>query len=777
MQNIEKKKEYSSSNVKECLHCKTEFSGRGDFCCLGCSTAHKMISGLGLDNFYSYLEEQISRNSLNLQNNYKIEEVDMTEFVIKDNDGNFTLNLMVEGLHCSSCVWLIEEALKKQSDILHARLNMSTRRLVIRWKGQKKHGSDYTNLIRKMGYRVTAFDPETLKNEDSREQKNLLLAMAVAGFASGNIMLISAALWSESQEIMGVATRDFLHLISALIATPAVLYSGRIFFKSAWVAIKNKRSNMDLPISIAIILTLLVSIFEWVTSSEHTYFDSAAMLVFFLLIGRYLDVKSKNKARSAATNMLRMINNSAILVGNSGRLKTIPISKIKAGDIVQVNLGEKIPVDGEIIKGNTEIDTSIITGESMPKIVSIGEKVFAATINLGETIRIKVIKPSKQSLISEVIKLMEKAEDNKTKYNSISDKFLKAYGNLIYFAGALAFAFWYFYLGVELKQSMIIAVSVLIITCPCAFGLAIPAVQVIASGKLFKNGIILKNGNALEALSRITHIVFDKTGTLTLGKPKLINKHDIKDKYFKIAASMAAKSKHPYSKAIMAEYHDELLDLKVKEIMGVGLETKHGSSSYKLQKSDNGLSFKEGSKELAIFKFEDEIRSDAKEVISELKILGISSQILSGDNKIEVENVANAIDINNYNHSVMPDDKAKEIEILKKSDENVLMVGDGLNDAPALAFADVSISPSTAIDITQNSADIVFQGEKLSPILACVKLANKSISIIKQNFAIAFIYNIIAIPVAFAGYTTPLIAATAMSFSSTLVVLNSLRVR
>ena len=274
MQNIAKRKESSSNSKQECLHCKTNFSGKGEFCCMGCFNAYKMISGLGLSNFYKYLEEQISRNALNQQNNFEVEEIDMTEFVLKEDDGTYTLNLFVEGLHCSSCVWLIEEALKKQENITYARLNMSTRRLVIEWNGSKKLGSEYTNLICKMGYKATAFDPTTLKTEDDKEQKNLLLALAVAGFASGNIMLMSVALWSTSQEIMGIATRDFIHLISAIIALPTIIYSGRIFFKSALIAIKNKRTNMDVPISIAIILTTIVSIFEWSDSAEHTYFDS-----------------------------------------------------------------------------------------------------------------------------------------------------------------------------------------------------------------------------------------------------------------------------------------------------------------------------------------------------------------------------------------------------------------------------------------------------------------------------------------------------------------------
>jgi Cu2+-exporting ATPase len=771
------------NNKKECLHCKSEFYGAGDYCCSGCETANKLISGLGLKNFYKYLENQISRTNLKLNDNSVIEEVDMTEFVIKEDDGTYTLNLLVEGLHCSSCVWLIEEALKKQENITHARLNMSTRRLVIKWQGGKKLGSEYTNLIRKMGYKATPFDPETMKTEESKEQRNMLLAMAVAGFASGNIMLLSVALWSTTQEIMGVATRDFIHLISAMIAIPTVVFSGRVFFKSAIVALSNRKTNMDVPISLAIILTTLVSIWEWFDSAEHTYFDSVTMLVFFLLIGRYLDVKSKNKARSAASEMLRLMANSANIIMSDGSLKTIPASKIQIGDIIQVNTGDKFPIDGVIIEGETEIDTSIITGESVPKLHKKDDEVFAGTINLGQTIRIKATKPSEKSLISEVIKLMEKAEDSSTKYNSISDKAVKIYAPLVYFAGLGTFLFWHFYNGAEFKDSLIIGISVLIITCPCAFGLAVPTVQVLASSRLFKNGIMLKNGNALEELSKVTLAVFDKTGTLTLGKPKLINKEDIPQEHLKIAASLAAKSNHPYSKAIVNEYSGKLIDLEVSELSGKGLEAEYQGKTYKLGKPDwvigkegEGIILSENGKELASFKFSDEIRGNASEIIKELKERNITPSLVSGDNQQEVRRIANLVSIENYRYSVMPNEKVSEVENLKKGGNSVLMVGDGLNDAPALAHADVSISPSNAIHITQNSADIVFQGERLSPIITCIDTARKSISVIKQNFGIAFVYNLIAIPIAFLGYVTPLVAAAAMSFSSILVVLNSFRV-
>lgn len=784
---------------KKCLHCSTFIgNSRDDYCCFGCKTAHSIIANLGLNNFYTFLEFHISREALKQNNNDEIKEVDMSGFVIKEDDGSNTLNLLIEGIHCSSCVWLIEEALKKQDNILYARLNMSTRRLVVKWRGDEKLGNNYTNLIIKMGYKATAFNPETMQTEDNKEQRSILLALAVAAFASGNIMLMSVALWSSTQQVMGIATRDFIHLISAIIALPTVLFSGRIFFKSAIIALRNKRTNMDVPISIAIILTTVVSVIEWLDSAEHTYFDSVTMLIFFLLIGRYLDIRTKNKARSTASALLSMMNNSAILVNEDGSLKTVPANKIVIGDIIQVNTGDKIAVDGVIISGETQIDTSIITGESLPKEALKGDEVFSGTINLGQTIQIKVTKPSDKSLIAEVIKLIEKAEDNTTKYNSIAEKAIKIYSPLVYFAGLITFVFWFVFMEYNAKDALVTAISVLIITCPCAFGLAVPTVQVLASSALFKRGIMLKNGNALELLSKVKYAIFDKTGTLTFGQPKLTNKDNINKDNLILAASISKNSNHPYSKAIFNAVSVNSgfvpLNISTREVAACGLEAEYQGNVYRLgkaiwalndsaiNKEFNGVILTKNGELIENFQFLDDVREDASNCVKELARMNIHSKLISGDNNKEVLRVAQLVGIKDYFGEALPADKVSLIQRIKDNlkdiaNEHILMVGDGLNDAPAFAYADVSISPSSAIDITQNSADIVFQGDKLAPIVHSIKIAKKAISVIKQNFSIAMIYNLIAIPYAFMGNVTPLVAALAMSFSSILVLMNSFRVR
>lgn len=545
----------NKNSDKKCLHCSTSFSGEGEFCCHGCKAAYNIISSLKLKNFYKYIDNQIDRSDLNLQDK-KFDDIDISEFIIEDDTSQdskstrYTLNLMVDDLHCPSCVWLIEEVLKKQPEIIHARLNMSTKRLVINWHGERFHGNKYVNLIRKLGYNVRSYDPNISSFEDRKKQQSLLVALAVAAFASGNIMLLSVSLWSTSQEVMGIATRDFIHLISAIIAIPTIIFSGRVFFASAFKALINGRSNMDVPISIAIILTALVSVWEWLNSAEHTYFDSVTMLTFFLLIGRYLDVRTRNKARSAVAEMVSYANNSAQKILDDGSVKMIPSSKLQIGDIIQVNAGDKIPIDGVIIGGKTEVDMSIINGESLPKEISKDDEVFAGTLNLGQTIKVKVTEISDKSLLSEIIKLIEKSEHTKTKYDLISDKAISLYSPIVYFSGIITLIFWYIFVDIAFKDAVIIAISVLIITCPCAFGLAVPTVQILSSGALFKRGIMLKNPNALEILSHVSTVIFDKTGTITLGRFELKNRSDISDADFDIAYSMAINSSHPYSKAI-----------------------------------------------------------------------------------------------------------------------------------------------------------------------------------------------------------------------------------
>lgn len=712
------------------------------------------------------------------------ESVPIERFVVAEAGSIQGLNLLVDGTHCPSCVAIIENALKKEPEITNARLNLSTKRLKITWQGLPALGEKWVFLINSMGYRAMPFDPATSETAENKEEKFLLRCMAVAGFASGNLMLFSVPLWSSDSIQMGEATRTFFHWIQAAIAIPAIAYCGLPFYRSAWKSLKTWHTNMDVPISVAVILATLMSVYETATFGRHSYFDSGVMLLFFLLVGRYLEARARGRARGAAHDLLKMMTGFATII-EDGKHSNIPLAEIKEGMKIFVAAGEKIGADGTVIYGLSELDTSLITGETMPRNVKKGDIVFAGTINLSQPIIVQVTKAHERSLIAEIVKLMETAEQSQARYVTLADRISGWYTPAVHALAASTFIGWYFIGHSEWQIALLYAATVLIITCPCALGLAVPVVQVLASGKLMRSGILLKSGSALERLASITDAVFDKTGTLTLGKPVLTSQHS--RNRLQIAASLAASSKHPLSQALVSSYDGSLLPITVTEIAGCGLESSIDGEMVRLGKRSWCTDLKDDddlTQELWLvmkntppvrFTFTDMLRPDAKEVINVFKRASIHTHLLSGD-RIEItKELAYNLGIDDAQGALTPLEKTQKITALKAGGAMVLMVGDGLNDAPSLSLATISMSPTSAMDITQNAADIVFQGEKLQAVITCWRTAKFSQKLVRQNFILAIGYNIIAIPLAIAGYVTPLIAAIAMSSSSLLVIANALR--
>lgn len=707
-------------------------------------------------------------------------------FVRNETENTYSLNLLVEGMHCPSCVAVIENMLKQDEAVINARLNLSTKRLKIAWKGEKELGQRLVSMINAKGYRAMPFDPETAETMELREEKFLLRCLAVAGFASGNLMLFSIPLWVTNNVEMGAATHTLFQWIQGLIAIPAIIYCGQPFYRSAWTALKERRTNMDVPISVAVILATLMSMFEVATHGKHAYFDSAVMLLFFLLIGRYLEARAKGKARSAAHDLLQMMTGFATVLHEGNRQEVIPLSDIKDGMILLVAAGEKIGTDGEVSEGISELDTSLITGETLPQAVEKGSEVFAGTINMTAPLQIRVTKTTERSLIAEIVRLMETAEQSQARYVTLADRISSWYTPAVHALAAATFIGWW-WAGAAWQVALLYAATVLIITCPCALGLAVPVVQVLASGKLMRQGILLKSGSALERLATITHALFDKTGTLTLGKPELINKDDYNADDLQLAASLAAHSKHPLSQALTRAYQGALLSLTAHEVAGCGLEATWNGQTVRLGKFSwcgGGQAANDTSLELWLnygdypavrFTFADQIRTDAQTVIATLENAAIPTMMLSGDRPEVVNQIAETVGIKQAKASLTPVEKSKKIQQLKQHGASILMVGDGLNDALSLAVATVSMSPASAIDITQNAADIVFQGERLDPVITAWRTAKFSQILVKQNFLLAILYNVIAIPLAVAGQVTPLVAAVAMSSSSLIVIANAMR--
>jgi len=710
----------------------------------------------------------------------------LTGLVREEKSGAKTLNLFVDGIHCAGCVNKIERNLQRIDGLETGRVNFSTNRLLLRWRGQGFDLKGALAGIEQLGFRLIPV-PAKLSEAKKQHNKSLLIAMAVAGFAAMNIMLLSFAVWSGQFSDMGAGTRTLFHWITALIALPTIAFSGRPFFTSALAALKARTLNMDVPISLAVLLASGMSLYETILGGQHAYFDAAVMLVFFLLVGRYLDGLARASARSVAEQFLALQTQVAQVIGGDGKISVMAIEDVRPGMTVLVRPGEKVPVDGILSAGASDIDTSLITGENVPRAVAPGDKLFAGMINLTGVLHLKVGAVGEGTLLSEITRLMEAAEQQKSKYVRWADRAAGIYAPVVHILGLLTFLGWWLAGGIAWQGALTIAISVLIITCPCALGIAVPAVHVVAIGRLLKQGIIIKSGDALERLSQLRTIVFDKTGTVTTGRPALVNADQLKPGDLLMAGTLAAASNHPLARALHALTPDAKAPSDVREAPGQGLEAHIRGQAVRLGSrawcgiegsgDDTGASemwLKAGKNAPLRFVFEDSLKSDAAEVTRALQSEGYQVHLLSGDRPGAVARAAQQLGIPSWHAARTPKQKIEILTALKEAGA-VLMVGDGLNDSPALALADVSMSPTSAVDISQNAADIVFQGEELKPVAGALAVAHKAHRLVMQNFSLAVLYNIIAIPIAVAGYATPLVAAVAMSSSSILVTLNALR--
>ncbi len=664
---------------------------------------------------------------------------------------------------------------------------MTTRRLVIKWRPDQAKASDLIDRVQAIGYRLIPFDPARLDSESSRVERLLLRALAVAGFAAANIMLLSVAVWAGAVQGMGPNTRELMHWISAVIALPAVGYAGRPFFRSASTALSAGRINMDVPISLAVILATGMSLFETMRGGAHVYFDSATALMFFLLIGRYLDSRARGRARQVAEHLLALGTTSVTALDMNGTARRIAAERARPGIVVLVAAGERVGVDGRIIEGVSDIDSGLIDGESVPRRVSPGADVHAGTLNLSAPLRVSVTAAGADTLLAEIVRMMENAEQGRAAYVQLADRVARLYAPAVHILAAATFMGWITLGGAPWQIALLYAVAVLIITCPCALALAVPAVQVIASGRLLKRGVLLKSATALERFAKIDTVVFDKTGTLTEGRLRLANPQAIEPEDLRLAASLAITSRHPLARALVRAAPLAAVADGVEEMPGAGLRLARRDGEIRLgsrrfcgvaeDKTGAGpeLWLSRPNRPPVRFAFADEPRVDTEHVLRTLKDCGFAIRLLSGDRRRPVAALARALGIDDWTAECDPAEKARRIQSWRTDGQRVMMVGDGLNDAPALAAADVSLSPSTAADISQVAADAVFQGRRLAPVLDVLVTARQAERLVRQNFLFAFGYNAVMIPLAVAGLASPLIAAIAMSSSSLIVVGNALR--
>ncbi len=770
-----------------------------DFCCAGCASVCQTIHDSGLGAFY---DQQTSSLLPAVDLEYPLEFYDaiafQQPFLESSDPGTKTITLISDTIHCAACVWLIERALNAMDGVVWVRVNLTDKRIRIRWEDEKINLSSIMKTLADLGYAAMPYEQNVAEAKQRRKNKAMLYRIGFAGFTMMNLLWISIALYTGAS---GGVYHGYFQWLGFALATPTLFYAGYPFLKNAYFGIKNRYMNMDVPISIGALVTYFYSTYVLLgfSTKGEVYFDTVVNFIFVILIGRYLESSSKKSALSASTSLQQLQPKIALVKTTNGEIIK-PISAIEIGDSVLIKPGERIAVDGVVRLGAGEIDESLLSGESLPVSKREGDDVFAGTLNINGSFEVEVTQLSKQSALAQIVDLVENTRANKSRLVCTIDRIIPYFVWTTLLLASVTFVYWS---STDFDLALLSATSVLIITCPCAFGLATPMSIAVASGAAAKRNILIKNGDALEVLSKVRHVVFDKTGTLTLGSPKVgqvVSEMEHKT-LLGIMGAIEKHSEHPLARAIVEYCADMGVDKIASEFEtspGLGVSAIVGGKRYwvgslrYLSDRDNQALFEQAStleqqghscvwcadeqEILGFMTLSDPIKEDAKAVVTQLKKLGKTITMLSGDSNQVATSVAKKIGIEQVIAGVLPNDKAQHIKALQQ-DDLVLMVGDGINDAPALTQADVSIAIGSGADVSVASADVVVLKTTLTPIVEAIKLSKRTQATIKQNVVFALSYNAFMVPLAMMAKVTPLFAAIVMPISSIIVIANAARLR
>ncbi len=708
---------------------------------------------------------------------------DLSAFIARDRAGTGRLELLVRGASCAGCMRKIETGVAALPGVIASRFNLTTGKLTVSLAPGQGDPAAVQRAIEALGYRTSLFDPGQALAAEDREGRRLALALGVAGFGAGNVMMFTVPAWAGlfGQEL-SPATRDVMYWLAAIVAVPCTLFAGQTFFRSAWSALRRGKANMDVPISIGVLLTLAVSFSETLQHGAHAYFDAAITLLFLLLIGRYLDHRLKASARGAARDLLALQAPVAMRLDDAGREHGVPVAEVRVGDRIAVAAGDRIPVDAVVETGVSTLDNALISGETAPVEAAPGQAVQAGALNLSGRLILRAIARSEDSAIAAIARLMEAGAQARGAYVRLADKAAALYVPVVHTLAAATFLGGWA-LGLGPREALLRAAAVLIVTCPCALGLAVPAVQVAASGRLFRKGVLVKSGAALERLAEVNHVIFDKTGVLTEGRPRLLSDNPA---IINAAAPLARASRHPFARVVAERAGEGPVADEVVEVAGMGVEGLINGRRARLGRAEFvGVAPSASAESELWFGFEgetkfrltffDPVRADAARAITDLRALGLTVEILSGDLAGPVGRIARACGVTQWRAGLTPFDKSSAVTLLQGTGRKVLMIGDGLNDAAALALAHASMAPGSALDASQNAADLVFLNGELSAAPLAIRIARAARRRALENFAFSALYNAVAAPAAVLGLINPFIAAIAMSGSSLVVMLNALR--
>ena len=780
-----------------CFHCALPVDPRDQYhveidgelkpvCCPGCKAVAELIRDTGMSNYYTMRDAPqpgVGRPANDAAEWPVYDREDMLAAFAESSDGMAEATIYAGGMYCSACSWLIETTMARMPGIVSADINPVTHRLRVRWHTADVGLGGILATLANLGYDPQPLAPESAARPELLEQRAALKRLLVASLGMMQVMMFAVGLYAGDFQGMKPDMQYFLRWVSLAVTTPVVFYSARPFFTSAWRGIVARAPGMDLPVSIAITAAFAGSIYMTITHGPSTWFDSVVMFVFFLTLGRFLEMRARHRSIDRSAALSNVLPNTVTRCGEDGQT-TIPSSQLVAGDIVLVRPGESIAADGVLVDGDTAVDEALLTGEASPRPKSIGDPVLAGSINLDSMIQLRVETTGSDTTLGTISRMSERARYTRPTVVQIADRIASYIVVAILVIAAAVGTFWYI---TAPDRAFVVTLSVLVVTCPCALALATPAAFAAAGTRLAQLRLLVTNGNAIEALARSTRILFDKTGTVTRGVP-VIEAIEVLDDGFdseqclRIAAALETVSTHPIASAFRT-YEKDVAISDQSVAVGNGVSGTVDNEVWRLGRAEfagaaaaaTGVYLGVDGRLVARFSISDELREDAADTISHLAELGLRAGLISGDGEAAVRHTAGKLGIADYHANCSPEDKLEIIRTAQQNGETVIMVGDGINDAPVLAGADASIAPAHGALLAQISADIVLVGHDLSPVATAIKLSRQTLKIVRQNLAWAIVYNAAALPLAALGYVPPWAAAIGMSASSLIVVLNALR--
>lgn len=793
----------------DCFHCGLPVPSQTRFrvvidgsehrlCCHGCEAVAQAIVASGLTDYYRH-RTTISRRAEDLvpeqlRGLELYDRADLQQSFVRAEAGGSVREaaLILEGIVCAACVWLNERHVGSIPGVLEFRVNYSTHRAHLRWDDSRVHLSVILKAVAAIGYVAHPFDPGRQEALLKRERSGALRHVAVAALGSMQVMMLAVAMYAGTWYGMDEQWRVFFRWISLVITLPTVAYAGAPFFAAAARDLRNRRLGMDVPIVLAIVLATAASVWYTVAGGGEVYFDSVTMFIFFLLSARFLEMSARHRAAQVSEELSRILPATATRIGASGDT-VVPVAELVAGDELRVRPGETIPADGTVLDGASSVDESLLTGESLPQARTVGDAVIGGSVNIESPLRMRVDRVGADSVLSSIVRLLDRAQSEKPCIAALADRIAGHFVAVLLVVSALVWAWWWLH---EPARAFPVVLAVLVVTCPCALGLATPAAITAATGALTRNGLLTTRGHALETLARATHVVFDKTGTLTIGRLRLVDTVPVRAglsaaEALARAAALECGSEHPVGQALIDAADVRLTAADIRNTPGHGIEGTIDGVAYRIGKpsadaepplaadteASTWVVLADADGPLAWFRFADRLRADARATVERLHAAGLEVWLLSGDRPAAVAQIAREAGITHAEGGLLPADKLARIEALQNSGAIVAMVGDGINDAPVLAAASVSIAMGSGTQLAHASADMVLLSSSLGHLADGITTARRTLAIIRQNLAWSLGYNVLAVPAAAAGWIAPWLSALGMSASSLLVVVNALRLR